>query len=267
MSRSVKLTGGRPPRRDAAHVRIEAYLRELIAQGHGIDAALPSEQVVADRFGVSRMTARVAFQTLATSGVIVRYPARGSFVAPLVVEDLTDWGRHSFYGRWGGQGLDVELRILTYDVREATDELGKEFQLPSGARLTYLERLRVTRGVPVTLDRMFMPESIHSLFDEHAFTTASVVALFHCKGIVLSTGETEIVGRPAAPNEAAPLGVRPGDIVLARRTVDRGAGGEVMIAETSVYPAARVSYRVRTTFSPNPDQDGEEDASSWGPRA
>ncbi|MGH7911859.1 MAG: GntR family transcriptional regulator [Candidatus Dormibacteraceae bacterium] len=248
MSGDVKTAPDEGGAHESAQSRIERHLRRLITEGQGLTSPLPSEQSLADRFGVSRMTARAAYQRLAGSGFIVRYPARGSFVAPHVVEDLTDWGQHSFFDRWRDLGIELEVRILAYDTRPAPAEVCADFGVRARTRLTYLERLRVVRGMPLSLDRMYMLARIHRLVDEQDLAGRAVAHVLPDRGVELVTGDTEISARSADASEAAVLGIRSGDIVLAKRTLDRDIRGALVIAEVSVSPAARVGFRIRTTF-------------------
>jgi GntR family transcriptional regulator len=233
-----------------AHARIETHLRKLIAEGHGRVEPLPTEQDLAESFGVSRMTARQAFQRLASSGVIVRYPSRGTFVAPRIVEDLTDWGRAGFISRWVEQGYSVDLRILAYDLRPAGADVARHFGIPPDRSLTYLERIRLVDGLPLALDRIYMPAQIQALVPVEEFENATVLAALPAHGIAVRQANMEIGARPADQSEAGPLGVRPGDTVVVRETLDSSADGELLVYELSVYPAARVSYRVRIDFVP-----------------
>ena len=232
-------------RRTAAHVRIEEHLRHLIADGGGRNAPLPTEQQLAEAFGVSRMTARQAYQRLAGSGVIVRYPSRGSFVAPKIVEDLTEWGRAGFTDRWAEQGYRVELRILAHTLRPAGAGLAEEFRVDERSPLTYLERLRLVDGLPLTLDRIFMPAAAFDIFTPEELARSPLVALGPSRGLAVTQAEMEISARSADPAEAAPLGIRAGDAVIVRETRDTADGGELLILELSVYPAGRVTYRMR----------------------
>lgn len=247
--RNVKSIGpAGSERRRPAQDRIESHLRQLIADGAGVNSPLPSEESLAELFGVSRMTARVAYQRLARSGVIVRFPARGSFVAPHVVDDLTEWGGSSFYRRWRERDSDVELSILAYGVCTPPADVRAEFG-PKVAHLTYLNRLRSVRGTPVSFDRLYMPKRVHGLIEARELGAQPAGELLAARGMFLSQGEMEIGARPADALEAGALGLHSGDIVIARRVLDRDAQGSLLIFEISVSPAARVGFKIRTSFA------------------
>lgn len=231
-----------------AHIRIEEHLRRLIEESRGHTTRLPTEQQVAEEFGVSRMTARQAFQRLAGSGAIIRYRSLGSFVAPRVVEDLTAVGSVSFLERWTEQGFTVGLSTLAYDLRPVPSELASQLRLTKGSLVTYLERLRLGDGLPLALDTIYMPARIHELITEQELEHEQVVSLLPRHGIKLDQWDTQISARPAGEAEARPLGIRAGDVVIARETLDIDPDGKPVVYAQSVYPAGRVAYRMRAKF-------------------
>ena len=64
----------------ARHEQIAEYLRKVVAAASPGDR-LPSDAELCARFGVSRMTARQAVQTLANERLLYRQRGRGTFVA------------------------------------------------------------------------------------------------------------------------------------------------------------------------------------------
>src|SRR5207249_5112032 len=76
-----------------AYAQIEERLAEAITGGDlGAGDRLPPERLLAERFGVSRMTLRQALDSLEHQGLLVRTRGRkgGTFVAePKIERDLT----------------------------------------------------------------------------------------------------------------------------------------------------------------------------------
>lgn len=70
---------GQPPR----YLRIVASLESKIrAGGYGVGKQLPTEQQLAARFGVARMTIRHALDELSRRGLVSREHGRGTFAVP-----------------------------------------------------------------------------------------------------------------------------------------------------------------------------------------
>ena len=75
---------------------------------------LPTEQQLAKRFGVSRVTVRVALDLLERNGMVSRLRGRGTTVSPpKITRRFFPW--HSFEQDLKEQGIDYETRILFYE--------------------------------------------------------------------------------------------------------------------------------------------------------
>ncbi len=72
------------------YLLIKQYLKEHILSGSWLEGVpVPSENELAQRFLVSRMTARRALKELDDAGLLVRKPGLGSFVAKRSIPPLT----------------------------------------------------------------------------------------------------------------------------------------------------------------------------------
>ena len=233
---------------EAAHRRIEAHLRELIAQGEGQEGRLPTEQELASQFGVSRPTVRQAFQSLVSAGLIVRHRARGSFVTPRISEDVSTMGRVSFPDRWATQGHTLRMEVLVYELRPATAEIGRDFGVPLGANVCYLERLRWTDGQPTTWDVRYLPPRVKDMVAREELERESLYFILPQRGIPISDAGFEITARAANTAEARLLHINPGSTVLVRDIMFSGPDAKAVISGVSLYPAERVSYRVKLSI-------------------
>jgi GntR family transcriptional regulator len=120
---------------------------------------LPNESKLAERFGVSKITVRQALQGLADLKYIRREHGRGTFVARRKFDEgpreLT-----SFTEEMRRHELVAGARILQQGVEEPEPRVAHALQLPAGARVFVLKRLRLAGGEPVTVQTAHIPADL-----------------------------------------------------------------------------------------------------------
>ncbi|NYT38179.1 GntR family transcriptional regulator [Allopusillimonas soli] len=219
-----------------AYQKIECYLRELIQTGAGRSEPLPAEPDVAARFGVSRMTARHAYQRLVNAGVIVRKRGVGSFVSGHYLERLPISGTPDFSG-WT-EGGAVHFVVESYGIVKAPANIVRLMKLKTGEKVTRLQRTRSVNGV-MSLDTRYMPASVHGLIPPADIEHKSLLVLLKNAGFDIASGEVELDAHSATPQDARKLGVLPGHPILQRRLVYRDAQGREVLVGTSRYPGGQ----------------------------
>jgi len=82
---------------------------------------------------------------------------RGTFVTdPPIERDLT--ALTSFTEEMNRRGLDPQTRLITAESREADESAAHALELPPGARVIFLERLRCVAEQPLLLEQVHLPE-------------------------------------------------------------------------------------------------------------
>lgn len=138
----------------ARHLDIEEWLRAQCA-ALPAGSGLPTEVEVAEQFGVSRMTARQAFQRLAQLGMIERRRGAGSFVLPTPLH-REESVLHSFTQDMLARGLTPRSRILRAEVGTAPAAAAALGLSPAQWVVT-IERVRYADDVAVALERTALP--------------------------------------------------------------------------------------------------------------
>src|ERR1035441_10058499 len=112
------------------------------------DERLPSEQEIAERFRVSKITVRQALQGLAQLGYIRREQGRGTFVARRKFDEgpreLT-----SFTEEMRRHSLVAASRVLAQFEAEADARVSAALRLPAKSPVLILKRLRLAGGGPL----------------------------------------------------------------------------------------------------------------------
>lgn len=149
----------RPDRSAAQSMQeqISGWLRRTIASGIVKNGErLPSEAVLMERLGVSRVTVRLAVDDLVTSGLLTRSHGRGTFVAgPPVRHDLSS--EQGFFDALLSNAVEPEARLLFYDLVPAPSAIATLFGLPAATELPRIERLYMSTGRPVASTVGWLP--------------------------------------------------------------------------------------------------------------
>jgi GntR family transcriptional regulator len=120
---------------------------------------IPSEDELAVRFGVSRMTVRQGIGDLIDEGLLYRRHGVGTFVALRGLE--RDHSRlTSFLESARRQGIEASVSVLIADILPAKLHVSKALGLREGELVIHIKTLRQADGVPVTVHDAHVPYRI-----------------------------------------------------------------------------------------------------------
>lgn len=229
----------------AAWRQIVDGLEADIAAGRlGPGDKLATEAQLAERFGVNRHTVRRALAVLASRGLVRATQGRGTFVEarPLAypIGPRTRFTEIvSAAGRQAG-GVLVAAGEAPADAW-AADRLG----IAPGAPVLELVTLRSADGTPMTLATNVFPLPRFAGLDARYRETGSITKAYRLFGVAdYRRLSTAVTARTATSDEAAPLDLAPGRIVLVLDNVNVDAAGARIQATRALFPADRVELKV-----------------------
>jgi GntR family transcriptional regulator len=227
------------------YIQIDEELRGQIESGElGPLAQVPSETDLADRFGVSRMTARKALDRLVADGMLFRQPGKGTFVAPTKIAHGASQGL-SFSSAMQAQGRRSETRVLEAEIVAAPSNVARALSLPTGAQAIFLRRLRVVDGEPAAIHLSYMPSRLSAILD--ADLTGSLSELMSRVGARVERSEDSVEAVLATGEEADLLNVPEGSpMVLIRGTAYSGGNEPVRYTE-ALYPGGRWQFNLQVS--------------------
>lgn len=120
--------------------------------------ALPSERVLSESLGVSRVTARKAIDQLVTQGLIVRRRGSGNYIAPHIEQPLSRLT--SFSEELKQRGRVPTSRWLSRSVCAPTPEQQLSLTLRPNENVARLERLRLADAAVMAYEMAVLPESV-----------------------------------------------------------------------------------------------------------
>lgn len=205
--------------------QLEADLRRRLAAG-AFAERFPTDRELVETYEVSRNTAREAVDRLCSEGLLERRRGLGTFVRTPEFEQPTG-ALYSLYRSIEAQDVAQTSRVLQLDVcvdHAAARRLG----LGEDASLVLLSRLRSAGGVPLALDRVWLPADIaRPLLDADFTRTALYDELAVRCGVTMTDGWERI--RPVVPTEAerALLEQPSGEAVFTIERLGRSADRDV----------------------------------------
>jgi DNA-binding GntR family transcriptional regulator len=139
------------------YVQIRKSLRDDITN-HALTPGqkIPSEDELATRFGVSRMTVRQGIADLIDEGLLYRRHGIGTFVAqPHFVRDHSRLT--SFVETASEEGLDLAIRVLIADILPAKLKVARSLSLNEGDLVVRVKTLRNVEAQPITVHDAYVP--------------------------------------------------------------------------------------------------------------
>lgn len=141
------------------YVQVRNGLARLIRDGrYGTDDALPSERTLAERLGISRVTARKAIGALVDDGLIVRRHGSGNYIAPMLEQPLTRLS--SFTEELRQRGFTPSSRWIRRALGAALPDEMVALGLSPGTRVARLERVRLADATPMAVEHSALPVAV-----------------------------------------------------------------------------------------------------------
>jgi len=236
---------GKVPQYQAVAEALRREISELAP-----NTLLPTEQQLARRFGVSRVTLREALDLLERGGLISRFRGRGTVVSPPKITRRFS-PLHSFERDLTEQGIVFETRVLAYEPKSIVpDFIRARLRLPADGSAGFLSLVRLVDDRVVCHDRRHYPMAIAARIEPHLIEhrdASQVLEDLVGKRITAVDWEGEIV--PSSMDVAAALGLSPGGLILANTFTYLLEDGTPVEAGVISYRIDRCKFKYEVPFS------------------
>jgi GntR family transcriptional regulator len=227
------------------HHRIATLLKDAVASGrYRPGDRLPTEEDLVATHGVSRVTVRRALQSLEQQGLILRRAGAGTFVsdkAPILhmptpiqtyleqVAERRKLSRHVVkeFG-WTGAAADVAGSL----------------QVPEGAPVLRVVRLRTKGALPLVHTTLFLPEALGARYVREDFRRKALSELLAEAGETYSRIDMVTRARLAAPGIAEMLDVPVGSPLVDVQRIGYGHNGVAVEYQQLLGPPDRFETHV-----------------------
>ena len=224
------------------YFRIEQGILEQIQSGLlKPGEQLPTEAELAERHGVSRITAKRALDDLVHQGLAYRQQGKGTFVASGRIRDISGFG--SFSEDIRSRGLTPSSQVVLFQEVYPDAEIRTRLNLAEGKRAFLLKRLRLADGEPVAVETAHLPCGLcPGLLEEDLAKRSLFAVLRERYGLTPTWADAEIEARTATSHEADLLKMKAGRPVLEARRTTFTTTYEVIECVDSVYRGDRFSF-------------------------
>ena len=194
---------------------------------------------MANRFGVSRGTARAALTRLVQEGVLERRAGVGTRVARRRTESgIRSW--RSFSREMAEKGITVQNFDSSFRSQLAPEQVAQALQVQPGTEVQRLDRVRGWDDKPVLVSTSWMHPRL-KLTGKEDFSKPLYEMLETETGVVAKTAREEFTAMVATTVLAKKLTVRVGAPLLLRRHTVFDAGDRPIEYAEVVYVSARFS--------------------------
>jgi GntR family transcriptional regulator len=231
---------------DPRYRQVAAELERTISSGalrpHD---RLASERAIAERHGLSRMTARQAVELLVRRGTVYRRPGSGTFVSPpRVVHTLQRLA--GFSEQMRAQGIAPSADVLEMRRTHRLDAGARAaLELAPGGRAWMVRRVRYGDGEPLLLETFWVPEALCPDLGRRDLARGSLYDLLRERyAIDPCTADESIEPAVLEPEDARHLSARPGSPAMVVTRTARDRDGRPVEFARDVYRGDRARFEV-----------------------
>lgn len=227
------------------YAQILDALRRQIESGEISPGALvPSEREIAERYGVSRMTARQSLRSLRHDGLVYHERGIGTFASKRKV-DVHTRNLVGFSEEMRQLGYKPSSQVLLLQREAASREIADSLGIETGAEVIYFERLRLADATPMALESNYLAAALCPNLDHFDLTKKSLYEVLEKEyGIRMQRADEVLEAVAAGKREANLLSIKAGVPVLAVHRVVYSDTNEVVESVRTIYRADRY----RATF-------------------
>ncbi|WP_425148629.1 GntR family transcriptional regulator [Deinococcus sp.] len=231
------------------YLQVKRELHEKILGGQlSPGDKVPSERELAERFRVSRMTARQALREMEAEGTLTRVQGAGSFInQPKLIENVVELS--SFTEDMERRNLTPSARLLNVSLQKPDEVVRGLLALKARQEVWQINRLRFAERVPMSLETMFLvADAFAGLSDKNL--TGSIYRLLEADyGLKIGSATQTIEAVYPSAMEIQMLCAPPQTALLRLKKVTHTQAGEPFEFVTALYRGDRYAFETTLTRS------------------
>ncbi len=167
------------------YIQLREVIRNRIEEGeYSPGTAIPSENSLAQIYGINRLTVRNAIDKLVKEGLLKRVHGKGVYVLGKKLESSIN----DIDGFNGCRKRSLlKSKILSSAFRSAGSKFSYLFGIPKGSKIYAVEALLSEDYIPVAYEKFFIPKKVIQNCDDIDFSIFSTKEIFDFYDIKINT--------------------------------------------------------------------------------
>lgn len=153
----------------------ESIYNKIVSGEYKSGEKLPSEDKLAEQYGVSRMTVNKAIMELVNREYLTRVQGSGTYVSKMRKEGSNAKGM-SFNDSLTQKGFKVDTTVLEKKMIVPSKEVAEMLNIPITSQVLYLKRLRKVHGEPIVVQEAYLTSKVSDMLLGIDFTQQSLYA-------------------------------------------------------------------------------------------
>ena len=208
------------------HRQLFLVLRDQIHRGALVaGAALPTEHVRCEQYGVSRITVRRALQDLSAGGLVERAHGRGSFVLAQTTGNRPVPAALTLLDGLSKAQMETSVEVVDLGLRTPPPHVAAALGSVAAGEALYVLRVRISGDEPLMLTEAWLPARFAEILTVERLERRALFKLIRDSGITLGRVVQEITAEIADPVRARLLQTHIGAAVLRVNRLVHDASG------------------------------------------
>ncbi|WP_448167007.1 GntR family transcriptional regulator [Burkholderia ambifaria] len=228
------------------YVQIKDTVRARILDGtYAPHSRMPSEHELCAMFDVSRITVRQALGDLQKEGLLFKLHGKGTFVSkPKAFQNVTSL--QGFAEAMSSMGYEIVNQLRSVRTVKADRHLATKLNVPEGAPLVEIHRVRLLNREPVSLEQTWVPEALGKRLAGADLATRDIFLILEndC-GVPLGHADVSIDAILADDDIVDALRVEESSPVLRIERLTHDASGTPIDYEHLYFRGDAFQYRLR----------------------
>jgi GntR family transcriptional regulator len=160
------------------YLQLREVIRNKIEEGEYLPGmAIPSENDLAETYGINRMTVRSGIEALVNEGILKRVQGKGVYVVGSKVErDLETLG--GFTQTMREKNTHPYNKVLSKNLRKAGDKFSVIFGIKPEDDIYYIKRICSADNEAISLEEIFIPKYVVPNLDEIDLGVFSIYQIY-----------------------------------------------------------------------------------------